>query len=325
GVVAVVLINLMGGQALMGARGGHTYSLGAVVTQLASTLGGYLLGVRAGVGADQALGAFVLAGFVVGLGFGAVRLGRQPLATWASPALPTTAFVVAYGAFLALSEMTTMLNPVDSRLMAPMFAPLVVLAALMVAPTRAWIAERLASRTAPQARRVPTIAGRPAFGAIAVVVLLLGMGSIGAGTGSWARRAGDDGIRLNEISRRGRPWVELVTGLPPGAAVVTDDPYTVAWLSAHEPVTSVPGRRAYTWEPFDKRLRQVRQFVVDHDGGYLILFKSRGGRVIDSLRWVGIDVVPYASAAGVALYSLRVPPPTVAAPPPASIPARPPS
>ncbi|HEY4376865.1 MAG TPA: hypothetical protein VGM93_06890, partial [Acidimicrobiales bacterium] len=172
GVVAVVLINLMGGQALMGARGGHTYSFGAVVTQVVSTLGGYLLGVHAGVGADQLVGSLVLVLFLVGLGIGALRLWRQPRATWASPALPATAFVVAYGAFLGLSEMTTMLNPVDSRLMAPMFAPLVVLGALMVAPNRAWIADLRAAWAAPRPRRVPTIVGHPAFGAIAVVILV---------------------------------------------------------------------------------------------------------------------------------------------------------
>ena len=99
----------------------------------------------------------------------------------------------------------------------------------------------------------------------------------------------------------------MVKALPPGAAVVADDPYSVRWLGTHEPVTPVPGRAFYAWVPFRERLIEVRAFVADHGGGFLVLTEGPNPRVVDAFRWVGLDVRPYRVERGLEVYTLAPP------------------
>ncbi|WP_426573529.1 hypothetical protein [Aquihabitans sp. McL0605] len=301
GIAAVIAVNVTDGRPPMGQRGGGaTFTFGETMTQLATSIGRYALGGQASEGAMRTVGWLALVG-VVALGIRtAAHLARGPGAVWAAAGAPVAAYVSAYVAFLVVSEMTTMLNQVDARLLAPVFAPTVVLLALPVErAVAAWRARPADERALGRPR--------PALAAVALVALAALLGSTAAETTAWSSKAGTTGIRLNAVRKRRAPWVDVVKALPRDAAVVADDPYSVRWLGTHEPVTPIPGRAFYAWVPFRPRLLEVRQFVTDHGGGYLVLTEGPNEEVVQSMRWVGLDVQPYRVEPGLEVYRLAPP------------------
>lgn len=293
GLGTVVVINLADGRAPLGQRGGGaTYEPGEVGGQFARAAGRYLLGTSTSDGVASRVGGLAMLLLMAWLAVGIWRLTQRPSHTWRSPLTPVVTYVVASLAVLALSETTTMLNAVDQRLLAPTWVPLVLL--VTAGASRAW--------------RVAADSGRaPAFLALGLVLVGTAFAVSTAETTRWATGAGTSGIKLNAVDRRDVPWVHVVRDLPADAALVSDNPYAVRWLAAREPVTPVPGRAFYAWVPFEERLVEVRAFIADHGGGYLVLTEGPNQRVIDSLRWVGLHVELHARAPGVEVFELTAP------------------
>lgn len=122
---------------LMGERGGSTVTLTEVGFWFCHTVGRWLLPVNVGNVVIAVIGFFVLACLSIGLvGLAAGLIGHSSEecqeAQETASLLPITAFTVGYSAYLATAQLTTTLDQITNRLLAPIFVPVVILIAIIL-------------------------------------------------------------------------------------------------------------------------------------------------------------------------------------------------
>jgi hypothetical protein len=128
GPAVVVLLNLRHGT-LFGPRTASAETLPSLAREIATTLRGWVVGTTH----DQVILADLAAvAVVVAVMAGAAMRSRShPQRSWTTdPIAAIAAFVVIYVVYVIASELTTTIDPVGDRLMSPIIAPCIILAAI---------------------------------------------------------------------------------------------------------------------------------------------------------------------------------------------------
>jgi hypothetical protein len=140
--------------------------------------------------------------------------------------LPVLIMLVSYAGFVWLSYWRAG-SSLDARIMSPV-APFVAVIA-------AYVVEELPRRWAPRIGDVARTAASVAFVAIVVVAGVLTV-RVAHNTGS-----GDPGEYVDPVLRE-QPLARAIEGLPQRSLVVSNKPYSVAYVTGHEPTDIAPGR-----------------------------------------------------------------------------------
>src|SRR3984893_6097783 len=124
----VVARNLSEGAGALGNRQPSDETLGEVAQDTIHTFGEWALRSE-----FPRLGyvALASAGVIMTIGLGiAARQGIRGRSTEGAPLLPLVTFVIAYLVYITVSELTTSIDRIGSRLLSPIFAPSVVIGAI---------------------------------------------------------------------------------------------------------------------------------------------------------------------------------------------------
>jgi len=217
----VVGRNLAEGSTWLGRRRGEGESLRRVVDDSVHTLRAWATGA---VSVPGALASVVLAALlvltVVGLVAAFRRARREAGRDGALSLLPLVTFCVAYVVYLWASELSTPINSITTRLLAPAFAPLTVLVFCAVD----------ALLDVDAVRRVRWVA--PAAG-IAIAIVLVVFAARAVRDARFIDRTGREGT-----AARARDVPALVAALdrfPPGTPLYSNDPVGLYLATGHEP------------------------------------------------------------------------------------------
>jgi 4-amino-4-deoxy-L-arabinose transferase-like glycosyltransferase len=259
GLVLVAMRNLMLGYGALGDRTGLTSveKPGSVLADTIRTLGHYVI-------PDYrfALAPGVLVALLVV--FGAVR------AVWMRQyeVLLLISYTCLYWAFVVVSSLTTMVDPVNERLAAPAFVPMVAIAIYGVSGV-----QRGAESLSPHWHR------RVTSGLAAILVLLLAVSSLKSVDYVW--HSARDGVGINSSAVPDSPLSRTVAALPSTVGVASDDPYLLYWQSQHVPVVPIPepvvGHYGDYRTPAALNRERAAQLVSSVASGrvtYLALFKD---------------------------------------------------
>ncbi len=221
----------------LGPRAPSTDSITAVVSRFWLVLGQWALpGLSAShqraVGfAIVVVGVALLLAVLVTSGSGEVRdpLGRDTEAGRAASPIPLLCFAGAYTAYLVLAQLTTAFDQLDTRLLSPLYVPLVVLTVLAI--------DRL-ELAIPGRRRA--IASGLVAGGLALFVLFQAQ--------SFARGAHQSSASGPELAAQG--WrsstlVHAAAAIPARAHLYSNVPDAVWAESGRQPTLFSPLRKAY--------------------------------------------------------------------------------
>ena len=201
---------VLGQWALPGLSAAHQRSMGLVVMVVGVAL---LVGVLLASGSHKA----------------GVPPGRDAAAGAARSPVPLLCFAGAYTAYLVLAQLTTAFDQLDSRLLSPLYVPLVVLAVLAV--------DRL-TPIIPAPRRA--IAGTLAGAALALLVIFQAQ--------AFARDAHESSTTGPELASpywSSSTLVHAAASIPARARLYSNIPDAVWAESGREPTLFSPLRKAY--------------------------------------------------------------------------------
>jgi hypothetical protein len=242
----VVARNLSEGSPALGARASSIETLGGVTRGVGATWRDWILG---GSGLSSKLGdlalvgaaALVIVGFVVAFQKHGFRIG-PPRAT---PLLPMAAFVVGYLLYIFSSELLANIDPVNGRLLSPIFAPTAVLVA--VALESIFALDGVASR-------------RWLVGGLAAILVLWLSLSL-AESANRARKQGDSGQGYAARSWVDSDLVAAVRTLPPMARIYSNVAGGLYYATARQPVFGSPARVFYRSNDKAHELATFRRHV----------------------------------------------------------------
>jgi hypothetical protein len=163
------------------------------------------------------------------------RQRRRPVPARSTPSLvPLLAFVGIYSGYLFASQMTIAINAINTRLLAPMYVPLVVLGTLAV--------ERFAILVPAHARRFVLL--------IAVLVLALVFVDQSLGFVREARRASREGASYDGFSYGAPSWqssdlAAAARRVPTDAILYSNDSWGLWAILKRQPLLPVPARTGY--------------------------------------------------------------------------------
>ena len=163
------------------------------------------------------------------------------------------AFIACYSLALIYSEMTTALDPIDDRLLAPVFAPMIIVILDVVREIR-----RKASvwKGAMWARRTD--------GTLVVCLFLFLVWAFGQCV-SFSLKSGREGVVLSQPSHRESPLIKAISTEPASDDVASTDPEMTYWISKRRPIMRIPRQDHYS--PPDRtrydftRLNHVKYFA----------------------------------------------------------------
>jgi hypothetical protein len=224
-VIAPVLIvarNLSEGSSAFGDRGGSGETLGSVAEDTVRTLRRWVVGE---VSVPGILSLAVLAALAIVMAVGLVVAFRRPQTPDAPPRwmelLPLVAFTALYVGYLWASELSTAINGITTRLLSPVFSPLVVL--LVIAVDALVDVARL-----PRQRWIATIAG---------AAIMCAMGVLAVKSVQDARFINRSGTGPAPRAQTDSAFVEAIEALPAGTPLYTNDPYGLYFVSATQPIS----------------------------------------------------------------------------------------
>jgi hypothetical protein len=259
GLVLVAMRNLMLGNGALGDRTGLTSveRPASVLADTIRTLGHYVI-------PDYRFA--LVPGVIVALllVFGAARamwMRRQEM-------LLLISYTLLYWAFVVVSSLTTMVDPVNERLAAPAFVPMVVIAVYGVSGIR-----RGAEFLSPRWHKLVTNA------LAASLVLVLAVSSLKSVDYVW--HSARDGVGINSSAVSDSPLSRAVAALPRTVGVASDDPYLLYWQSRHSPVVPIPERVVGQYGDYPtppalnrERAAQLVSSVASGKVTYLALFND---------------------------------------------------
>ncbi len=228
---------------LMGPRPSSTDTPSAVAVSISSTIGQWLVPMTL----PGRLPAVIGLGVFVALAFAAALLLRSskglPTGLWPDM-VPTFTFVGGYLAYLVTAQLTTALDVIDTRLLSPIFVPVVVVAAVALDGV---------SQLAPsQARRWAGVA------LLAIVVLH------GAKFIQQAHLTGQQGQGYASSAWQSNELVAATTELPADAILYTSEPWGIWAATRSEPVLLSPRLRPYR---SNETIEIPRSFIDDANCG----------------------------------------------------------
>jgi hypothetical protein len=222
------------------------------------------------------------------------------------------AFVAVYALSLGYGQIAARIDPVNQRLLAPVFTPLLILAIHAVRDL--------------QRRFVGTSPGRLAAALRAGAAgMLVAASAVSMAQGSrFALDASRHGIGYNRVASLASPLALSLAGLPQDAGIATSDAARAYWTSGRSPIVQIP--RADRPERTAERIRGFAERIGRHAVTYLAFFDA-GEAVVtpEDLARSGIELRRVATFADGTLWeasatSLAAPPPHAA---PGSTPPRP--
>jgi hypothetical protein len=289
----VVSRNLVAGSSVFGPRASGIETLGGVVHSLAVTARTWVLG---GSTVAAVLGWVVLVAVVslVLLGVAASR-GRAPASPSRDTAslLPLVALVVGYVAYLAVSELVTNINAIDSRLLSPVYAPAVVLFAVALDHL---IAGGLVARQRWLAACLAAMVG---------VWLLASLGQSVAR----AHHDADDGEGYTASSWVGSEFVAAFRRVPRGARVYSNYADGLYAVTGREPIFDSPAALAYRSTQAVHELAAFRQQVRQSRTAVYVVWLTANTRTYlltpELLAAAGLQLRVTAQRADTTVYAVR--------------------
>ncbi len=121
----------------------------------------------------------------------------------------------------------------------------------------------------------------------------------------WAIEAGSAGIGFNTVDLRRQPWVIAVEALPNNAAVVSDNPFLLRWLTGREPVKATPTLAFYTAASYADLLAELRAYVAGNRPGYLVRTTESSEGDLATMRASGFAAHETSSGTGYTIYRPR--------------------
>jgi len=252
---AVVARNLAEGSPALGPRQSSAETVGGVVDGLVTTMGRWVLNADSAAAPATSL-AFVTLALVVLVGLVAARRRAREVgdALGAPRLLPLVLFVVGYLTYLAVSELLTNIDPIDDRLLCPVFAPIVVLVVTALDP--------LFDRVRPGSALVRVAA--------AALGLWLGLGLMASVHD--ARIYGTAGQEYTRRDGRSAQLVSAVRGLPRSARVYSNAPGELYFVTGRQPVAESPQRTFYRSRERTHDLAALRREIARTSGPVFLVW-----------------------------------------------------
>ena len=252
GLIAVAARNLSLGSPPLGERYPTGVSIPAVLRRSVAALGEYVVPVQAGQIPALAAGLVVL----VLLGLGVVRVVR-----YRPPELVVlTLFTALYWLSLWYGQISTQIDPVNERLLAPALVPMLIIVGYGLAPL-------FDDHRLPQAVRV--------VAATLAVLVALSWLAIGV---RYATATADVGRGFNNQATRTSPLAAAVVALPADAGLAASNPALAYWTTQREPVAAIPFRGHYSVPAQTQQTLDELEVLVDQGSvDYLAYFDNTTG------------------------------------------------
>ena len=284
----VVARNLSEGTDSLGDRSSSEETVRDVALDMTGALSEWTLDARV----PAALRYAALAGAAVlvfaGLGV-SVQRSRRGQRVEGTPLLPLAAFVVGYLAYMVVSELTTRIDPVNTRLLAPVFAPSVVLAAIAV--------QELVARDWRGHRRLVT----RGLG----VALVLWLGVSLTASAARARHVGQAGQVYSSESWQHSELAARVRDLPQESFVFSNHPDGIYYVASRQPIYLSPAADSI---PSPEKV--FRRQLNDSSSVYLAWYtNSFRGSILTpgELRRRGLSLEPVTKTSDGVLYRVGSP------------------
>jgi hypothetical protein len=279
----VIARNLSEGSDALGDRPPSTETVRGVTLDMTRTFSEWTLDAR--VPAALRYAALAAAAGLVFAGLGSlVRRRTRGQRIEGAPLLPLAAFVVSYLAYMVVGELTTSIDPLNTRLLAPAFAPSVVLAAIAV--------QELVTLDWRGSRRLVT----RGLG----VALVLWLGGSLAASAVRARHLGQAGQVYSSKSWQDSDLAARVRELPRAVVVFSNHPDGIYSVAGRQPVYLSPVK-GFVPSPDEARRRRLR----DAPGAYLAWYRNsfRGQALTPGeLRRRGLSLEPVTKTSDGVLY-----------------------
>jgi hypothetical protein len=274
----VVARNLSEGAGALGNRQPSDETLGEVAQDTIHTFGEWALRSE-----FPRLGyvALASAGVVMTIGLGiAARQGIRGRRTEGAPILPLVTFVIAYLVYITVSELTTSIDRIGSRLLSPIFAPSVVIGAIA-------LQEVLGANRSDRHRLLRWVTA----GLSATLVLWLAA-SLRSSVAT-ARKSAAMGQGYTSTSWRTSELATVVRRLPLRSLVFSNADDGLYYVSRHQPV-------------FSSRALRARPAPLSR--AYLAWYAraSDGGATPTELRGLGFALCEVATTKDGTLYRLTI-------------------
>ena len=238
GLICVVGRNLALGQPPLGARSTSASTLSQVGGQALNALGDYALA-----------GVFPQATAAIGVVVAVLLAGSLFAALWRREIGPllVAGFVVLWWAALVYSALTTALDPIGARLLAPAFGPMVVILGYGAGVASSRL--RGSSRRAGRSSRGGFLVGA-GIAALASVVVISSVGSI-----RYASYSARVGLGFSGVALQRSEVFAAIADLPAEAGIAMSDPERLYWVSRRRAVAAVP--RDDYWYPVERQQREL--------------------------------------------------------------------
>lgn len=294
GLVAVAVRNFTLGEPALGDRWPSGLSLAQVLSDWVVTLGRYAYPtVDPSVGIHTFFGILLVVLLVYG--FARALIARAEVVSLLG------AFVAIYWSSLWYSEITTTIDPINFRLLLPVFTPMLIVAAYALRDLATRAAERSNDRGGEWPNRVMRAVSAGLVGLLMLVLALNVELSI-----RFVRYAAVRGLDYSSPEIVNSPLGLALKDLPPGGVAATD-PYQAHWTSGRTPITQIPREGGQYWSPEDTAaaLEDLRLYMGYTDIVYFAYFRSDTDAVTpEALAAVGIPLRLLASYPDGTLYEV---------------------
>lgn len=238
-LVGLVIRNLGNGVGAFGDRVSGNETLSNLARRWVLTIGEWFIPKGRGTLVYAGLAVFVLLFVGAGITLRVIRSSTQE--RWGLITL--LAFVVVYSAYLSLSELLIPIDPVNVRLTSPLFAPVMVLGAVAADEYR---------------RRFPASLGGERLSLAFAVSLCAALAVLGRWSVMVAHARAVAGVGYNSRDYEDSSLIGAVSQLPVGAAIASNRPDAIYWLTGRE-VRMSPAATFY--RSGEQRPEQLSEFI----------------------------------------------------------------
>ncbi|MET1005615.1 MAG: hypothetical protein ABWX96_08705, partial [Propionibacteriaceae bacterium] len=259
GLVLVSVRNMLLGVPPLGVRSPSGLTLADVATDTLGVWGSYLVPAQP-AGRVQFWGGLLVLGLMLLAAVASYRLRSMT-------GFFLLVFMAGYLASLSYSEIATVIQPVNERLLAPVFPSLVILVMLGLA----WACRMYADQPERHPRRWPVTLVR-----VLVLTSLASTLVVSAVTStSFALENSRTGTGYNSIKSRTSPTALAVRTLPQAAGVAAVNGPRVYMATGRRPIFEIPWTNFFSRpEARQAKVRALRAQVRSGRVDYLVYFKS---------------------------------------------------
>ncbi|MHB1510788.1 MAG: hypothetical protein ACYCST_14635 [Acidimicrobiales bacterium] len=230
GLVAIIIRNLSLGYSIFGNRYDSRYPIVTIFRSSVLTVGSYLFPYN--VAHTAAIPGLLVIGLTA---VGLIQVLRKRRVEF----LPISIYLVIYSALLLYSELTTVIDPVDQRLLTPVVIPIMLLSVASLAEVVA-VARKLSAHVGHGVRGwfqavVSKAGARYAMYSCLIIFLLLF-----AFQDVQDARAFPNNLGYNSVANQEAPLAVALRRLSTRSEIASNDPYHVYWSTEHGPVLQIP-------------------------------------------------------------------------------------